>query len=290
MSAFHKFKYKNSSLVNELSSAEKFSVYYHNIFEYPLTFSELVRWTPSYDKSINVKVESKNDYYFISGREGLIYKRLIKQRYSNKKIELAKKASKVLAKIPSIKMIGVTGSLAMNNASKNSDIDLVIITKMGTLWTTRLVTYIILKILNFPIRVPGSLVEKDMFCLNMWMDESNLEWGKTKRNFYTAHEILQVVPLFNRGNIYSLFLHKNRWALNFWPNVMEIPKVDLDNNQIKKIKIGWVEELSYKFQLRYMKGKITKEIISPTRAIFHPNDLSKKILQKTLLTTGTSIG
>ena len=174
MSVFHKFKYKENFSSSELTSAEKFAVYYHNIFEYPLSFSELVKWTPKYDKPINVKVESKNDYYFISGREGLVYKRLIRQRYSNKKMDLAKKASKVISIVPSVKMIGITGSLAMNNASENSDIDLLVIAKRGTLWQTRLLVYILLKLLNYPIRIPGNVKEKDKLCLNMWMDESDL--------------------------------------------------------------------------------------------------------------------
>ena len=63
---------------------------------------------------------------------------------------------------------------ALNNAKKNSDIDLLIITSKNTLWTTRIISFALLKFAGFKLRRAGDKNEKDKLCLNMWLDESDL--------------------------------------------------------------------------------------------------------------------
>ncbi len=260
---------------------EKFAVYYHNLFDFPLSFSELIKWTPakySYDSKTKIEVVCEKGYCFVSGRAGLPYKRLLRKRYSIRKMLIAKKASNLLSKIPSIKMIAISGSLAMENAKNDSDIDLFIITSKDRLWSTRFLTYLVLKIFNFRVRAPGDLVQKDKLCLNMWFDESDLEWRRP-RNIYTAHEIAQLSPLTNKNETYEKFLYKNIWILNFWPNAVKIQKIE-DKKQKNKEQFNIFETLIFKLQCLHMKSRMTSEIVRLNRAIFHPQDWSKIILEK----------
>lgn len=276
--------YKNSRPV--LLKEEISSLYYHNLFDYPLNFQELVRWKLS--KNISNKKQSQNviyrdGYFFLEGKDGIIYKRLLRERISKKKVKIAIKASKVLSLIPWVLMVAVTGSLAMNNASDESDIDLMIITKNKRLWTTRLLSYLILKIFKIKTRRSKDLNQKDKLCLNIWLDESDLKWKKNK-NIYTAHEIAQIKPIFNKLNTYEKFLYENRWILKYWPNSVRITKVDKRTEE-KKYKlqpldflVAFIEKIVYKLQYQYMKPKITSEVISPTKALFHPYDWGKFVL------------
>ena len=301
--------------VNDLTAEEAFSVFYHNIFDYPLDYSEIVRWTPQKPPKKHIKIDFKNGFYFISGREGLIYKREVRKRHSRKKIKIAEKASKIMSHIPFIKMVGITGSVAMNNATEDSDIDLIVITEQGRLWTSRLIVYILLNLLGFGLRIPKKIVQKDKLCLNIWLDENNLTWKK-ERNYYTAHEILQVKPLINKDNMYEHWLFKNRWALKFWPNAIGDKKLikikatyskpnnnfitvfkktpgvspcdeldadmssSLTGNPVRENGQGVIEKNTYKAQLWYMQKKMTREIVNPGYAFFHPNNLSKTIVKK----------
>lgn len=260
---------------------EKFAVYYHNLFNYPLNCSEILRWTP---KDIpeghkdNYEVICKNGFCFMKGKEVLLYERSIKERLSKKKMTIAKNASKILSLIPTIKMIAISGSLAMKNADKNSDIDLFIITKNETLWTTRLFVYFLLKVFNFQIRKRGNKNQKDKLCLNMWMDECNLVW-KTHRNIYTAHEIAQLIPLVNKDKTYEYFLSQNKWITKYWSNAVRISNYKFKNNNFSR-GISVLEKIAFKLQYLHMKDKITREIITPTRAIFHPQDMTNTVLSK----------
>mgnify|MGYP000947015436 CR=1 FL=1 len=284
MSYLHGFDSKNIPSEAELTKGEKFSILYHSIFDYPLSFSELIKWkfegSFKFNKVSEIDIDYKNGFYFIKGKECLLYKRKTRERISKKKIEYAKKATKLISFIPSVKFVGLTGSLAMNNAEEGSDIDLIIITKKGHLWSSRMFTYFLLKTMGYEVRKPKQMFQKDKLCLNMWLDESDLVWPSKNRNIYTAHEILQIVPLLTKENIFEKLLKVNKWVLKYWPNVVKIPNTSNKFKDMKLNSLSLIENLLFKIQHFYMKKKITKEQISQTKAIFHPRNLSKQILAK----------
>lgn len=265
-----------------LSDKEIASIYYHDIFDYPLNLSELIRWLPKNTGFCpqGLNVVSKNGYYFLEGRDGLIYKRILKSRISEKKFETASSAARLLKIIPTVKMVGITGSLAMKNSDEEGDIDFIIISKSGNLWTTRLAVYMLTKLFGIKTRVQGDRNQKDRLCLNIWMDEGDLKWKTSDRNIYTAHEIAQIVPLVNKDNTFEKFIWENNWISQFWPKAIPVKKVQ-DKERDKKInKRGIVERFAYWLQYSYMKGNITREVITPTRALFHPHDWGGVVLSR----------
>lgn len=278
-----------SNTETSLVNGEISSIVYHDIFDYPLTFSELIRWQGS-DRlfSKDATVISKNGYFYIEGKEGLIYKRLLRKRISIKKMEIAQKASTILSLIPQIRMIAVTGSLAMENSDDGSDIDLLIVTKKRSLWTARLFAYLLIGLFGIQTRRPFERNQKDKLCLNMWLDESNLAWNANDKNAYTAHEIAQILPLVNKDGTYERFLYANKWILDFWPNSVRIRKhesgirVNPKNPLliIPSSLFDLMEKVAFSFQYAYMKSKITRELVTPTRAIFHPQDWGSVVLDR----------
>jgi len=293
-------KIKNSTY-NNFSNNEIMSLIYHSIFNYPLSQKELIKWLAG-DKAVQVinksikdvlstKINSKNGYFYLEGQNNFIFQRLLKKRIGERKKTIAQKAAKILAFIPTIDVIALTGAVSMNNANENSDIDLLIITRKGALWTTRIISYVLLILLGVKVRKfeKNPLVDeqKDKLCLNMWLDEECLNW-KGKKNLFIAHEIAQVIPLVNKGKTYEKFILKNKWIKDYWPNAVsfkqEVSKVSRNNNLTLSI-IEFIEPLAYRLQKWYMREKITREVVTPTRAIFHPVDwgcLVKKRLSQFL--------
>lgn len=257
----------------KLSSGEKFSVLYHDIFDYPMDFADLVRWKASgRSSSPNKKISTKDGYLFVSGRSGLVYKKQLRKRISAKKMLIAKRAARILAKIPFIKMVGITGSLSMNNATEEGDIDFLIVTSKGLLWTARLLGHLALTLFGIKIRSSGSGEQKNRLCLNMWISEDNLVW-KYDRNFYTSHEFAQIVPLCNKDKTFEKILWNNRWILKYWPNSVKIGKV-MDEKPFDEPNrfLKFVEKTAFKFQFLHMKNKISREIVKKNIALFHPQD------------------
>jgi predicted nucleotidyltransferase len=280
MPNLYKITTQKGKIIGSFSEGELFSVEYHDIFDFPLNIRELIRWRAGETAKVpktNKNILNKNGYYFLEGKEGIVYKRMLRSRLSAKKMAIAKRASKIMSYVPGIKMVAVTGSLAMENATEEGDIDLMIVTKSGSLWTTRLLTYFTLRLFGFQLRKPNDRNQKDKLCLNIWLDESNLRWN-SNANLFTAHEIAQIVPILNKDKTYDKFLSQNRWILEYWPNSVRISTRKLESTP--RSKPGLLERVLYKLQLMHMKSKRTRETITPTRALFHPQDLSVFVLSR----------
>lgn len=271
------------------------SLAYHDIFDYPLTKQELIRWAPSHKaktlflKPKNKQIKSTKGYYYLGGKKNIIEKRLASEVVSKKKLEIAKRASKAMSKIPTVKFIGVTGSLAMKSADEKSDIDLMLVTSSSSLWVTRAIVLLYLFVLKIPTRRFNDKKIKNKLCLNMWLDESDLVWSKNDRNIFTAHEIAQILPLVSKGNTYETFLNKNKWIKDWWPNSVRFTKIRSHKASKRKNLVTWwlnnfiisfIERVAFKIQYAYMRSKITKEVVTTRRAIFHPVDWGETVLGK----------
>ena len=212
-------------IVMRQETKRDFTLYYHDIFEYPLTDEEVTVWQPGKklggELKKRVETEKKGGYSFLKGKGRLVEERRERESISKRKIEMAKRGVGFISTIPTVKMVALTGALAMSNAKVDSDIDIFIICKGGTLWATRMFTIFLLDIFGIP-RNAGGKVDKDKLCLNMWLDERDLIWGRTDRNFYTAHEIAQIIPLVNKRGTYERFIFVNRWIKDYWPNAVKI--------------------------------------------------------------------
>lgn len=280
---------KNQILSKHLSKGEIVSLLYHSIFNYPLTTAELIRWTVG-EKSLKIfqnekiyqstsKISQKDDFLYFGAQIALVFQRLLRKRISDRKKSIAQKASRILDFIPTIKFIGLTGALAMDNSDENSDIDFLIIVKKGTLWTTRLLTYLVLKLAGFKFRCyeknPLAEKQKDKICLNMWLDETSMVWRR-RRDLFTAHEIAQINTLINKDKTYEKLISKNKWVKDFWPNAIKVQsgkwKMQRENFLcvLFFVLCSIFEPLAYKLQRLYMRGKVTKEVVACHQAIFHP--------------------
>ena len=230
------------------------------------------------------KISTKDGYLFLAGRHKIINSRESNQQESVYKTAIAVSAYKALSILPTIKFIGITGSLAMNNAKQDSDIDLMIITSPNTLWFSRLMSLLLLDIYGIKRRKAGDRQQKNKVCINIWLDELDLSWPKSKRNIYTAHEIAQIKSVLNRSQTYKKFINANSWVKRYWPNAIKTDAKILSNKDIKNDfmndLISLLNNLAFRLQYLYMKPKITNETITSTRALFHPRDWSQNIARK----------
>jgi predicted nucleotidyltransferase len=257
-----------------------------------LTKQELHKWelSPRHSKKIfpspSVGEGQGVRYYqnFYSLNKKNIKSRLQNEKASKPKVELAQKVASKLKHIPTIRFVGITGSLAMNNAGKGSDIDLMLITSPNMLWTTRIITFFYLKLLGFKLRRAGEREVSDALCLNIWLDTTSLAIPNKKRNIYTAHEIAQIEPLVNKNSTHEALIVDNSWIKDYWPNSLEFKKIKKSKKPTTypQIKLWPIEELAYRLQLHHMRGKRTREQVGKHKAFFHPKDWSKEVKRKLL--------
>lgn len=251
---------------------------YSDIFDYPLKAREAVKFfigPKTSSKKIARGLEGafrtgligKNKgFYCLNGRYNLTRVRRIREKESKKKMQIASKAARILSFLPTVKLIGISGSLSMNNSQKRDDIDLFIITSSNLLWTTRFLVNLILLVFRLK-RGRDASFGVNKICPNMFVSLASLEIPK---NIFSAHEVAQMKVLMNKARTYEKFLYKNKWVLNFLPNAFEA--VPIQQRQEGNILLKAIDRIFYRVQFLYMKKKITTERISQDAARFHPKD------------------
>src|SRR3989344_2467376 len=129
------------------------TVCYADVFDYPLTLREitkrLIECNGSFYKvkkalAKNKSISFKNGFYFLKGRDAIVSLRKKRVMWSGKKRKIACQMAYLLRFIPSVKLVGISGGLAIDNCARSDDIDLFIICSRNLLWTTRLIVTVII--------------------------------------------------------------------------------------------------------------------------------------------------
>lgn len=263
---------------------------YSSVFEYPLKFSEIKKYliaekrmnnhilqkTLQYLLDSNI-IQKSGVYYSLAQKSSHVQARLKREKISQYKIQVAKRIAKLLSFLPTIQMIGLSGSVSMKNAEEDDDIDLFIICSSHTLWMTRIFVFGILLLLHRR-RKRNEQHPSNMICANMYVTHDSLALGKNK-NIFLAHEIAQVKVLVNKNNTYQKFLFSNKWIQDYLPHlsVSSIREGSMYKEICRAIVLHVlypVELMSFVLQYLYMKPHKTQEIITQHRAQFHPRDIT----------------
>jgi hypothetical protein len=262
------------------------AILYADIFDYPLKtyevwkfmigkaakkdFEQFLTNPPSY-------VKKYGDYYFLDNRKQIVDQRLQRQKAGKKKLVIAQRACNLLAHIPTVQLIGISGGLSLLNADVKDDIDLFIITKKNTVWSTRLLVALLLELFGLRRKRNGRSVS-DRICANMYLDEAKMQLSKEWRDLYMAHEVMQLSPLFSRHDTYVKFLDANRWVTSFLPNAHEYyldksyKNIRTDSKLLSLMTIRVIERFVRMLQEWYMNRHRTREVVSDTILAFHPVD------------------
>ncbi|HSX40587.1 MAG TPA: hypothetical protein VLF68_03145 [Candidatus Saccharimonadales bacterium] len=273
---------------------------YSDIFDYPLTKNELRTYLISgkkvshdeFEKSLaklSTELMYKNGFYCLKNRSEIIKKRIQRKKISIQKLAAGKKSVAMLSKIPSVLFIGISGGLAVQNADKDDDIDIFIIAQKNKLWLTRLAAIIVLIVLG-KYRSRNTKKVANKICLNMLIDETALPLPKSRQNLYSAHEIAQLLPVFNRDNTYEKFIQANIWVKKYLPNTLTSMKYKVLGIEYKKKKRDQKYLILYTLfsilntgakwlQLLFIKKHKTTETITDSFLAFHPFDYKNRVLE-----------
>ena len=211
---------------------------YKKIFTQPLSLHQLIHFGHGsfsdrelLEKSLqelisNKKIKTKDGrFYLNSSRIKNYQKRLSRSKEMFEELNLVKN---IFEKVPFIKFIGVSGSLAsFNYDEETDDIDFFIVCSEGRLWITRLISVLIFKLLNVYVNDKNSYLK---ICPNIYVSSSTMSWPVERRNIYVAHEIAMLQPLVNKDNCYLKFLTVNKWVKDYLPN-FDFTEIEITNHK-----------------------------------------------------------
>ncbi len=236
---------------------------YSDVFDYPLRIEELHRYLPvgvSLDELRRALsrgaecVSSQEGFYFLEGRDALIALRRHREAISRPALRSALRFGRVLGAMPFIRMVALTGSLAVLNSDWSGDLDYMLVTANGRLWTAR----------GFAVLF-GHLTARFGYtlCPNLIVTESALKWPD--EDIYSAHEICQMIPITGK-DVYQRLRQANDWTDCFLPNASSAP--DMENPHVAGASaIQPLAELPFRGSLgnRVEKWEMDRKISRLTR-------------------------
>lgn len=210
---------------------------YFNLIDYPPTSFEIWRNLLGEGKidffsvvkelekmKKNQQIFSQKSFWFLKNKENLVVKRNRNQKITVGKIKRMVFWSKLIGRLPFIRGIFVRGALALGMAEKNSDWDVLIVTKKKRIWLARFFLIVFLEIFQKRRKGRGEKVlVKDRFCLNHFLSEEGLILEK--QNQFIAHEESFSFPLMG-ADMHKKFLNLNRFWLEKKRGNFEVESVD----------------------------------------------------------------
>lgn len=194
------------------------SVTYASLFDYPLSLAQLhasliaVRadaaavaswWRDS--KFLQATVEHRDNLYFPAGRRDLLQTRTRREALSRDLLEREQRVLALVARMPFVRMVALSGSLAHLNAERSADLDLFVITHPGRVWSVTLSVLVISRLLGWRKRM----------CLNYVISERAM--AIEPADLFAANQIIHLRPIVGH-EVFERFVSANPFVRTFYPN------------------------------------------------------------------------
>jgi hypothetical protein len=198
------------------------SVAYADVFDYPLTADEIHRYLIGVQASRGdvrnalassrpTELSRTGRYFTLAGRESAVETRRARAASAADYWQRAVRYGREMSNLPFVRMVAVTGALAMDNMA-DGDIDYLVITEPGRLWLCRALIVGLVRV---------AALKGTELCPNYFLSERAMVL--TERNLFTAHEVTQMVPLAGLST-YQQLRELNRWTESFLPNAAGAPR------------------------------------------------------------------
>jgi len=200
--------------------------------------------------------------------------------------------TRVLAPIPWIQSIWITGSVAVGNVRESDDIDIMFLVAPDRLWITRLLVVALGIVLGKYRRAHHS--EKGVqnrWCCNIWLEEDAIALPESRHDVYIAREVIQAVPVYTRwGEDASIWLQQNSWVKQWskqgfsW--ALQRAKASVSYpawsflSMIPSTLPSALNTVAFWLQMRFIEQKQTREEVTKRVAFFHPSTTQYDVVMK----------
>jgi len=202
-----------------VESAVLQAVAYADVFDYPLTAEEVHRYLVRVPvppaavyavlrdgRLVPQRLVQHQGYFTLPGRQDLVETRRRRAEVAASLWPRAVSYGQAMAGLPFVRMVAVTGALAMDNVESDADLDYLVVTEPGRLWLCRALVIVLVRL---------AARRGDVICPNYFLSERALVLRE--RNLFTAHELTQMVPIAGLP-VYHHMRQVNLWTAHFLPH------------------------------------------------------------------------
>lgn len=214
------------------------TIAFFDVFSYPVNLSEIRDFLFQPTQSVLLedihdalrgssylkeRIVFERGYYLLRGQESLVVLRNKRYRIAEKKYARALAATKIIARVPFVRLVCVVNSLAMSNASRESDIDLFISARAGHVWAVRFIVTALLHIMGLR---PRENRKQDAICASFFVSDESYDLAELSiphdsatglHDLYLAWWASRCVPIYDEGGEAKKFFQANSWARSVFP-------------------------------------------------------------------------
>jgi hypothetical protein len=202
--------------VEELAIAR--SVLYAALFDYPLTLAQLrqtliesahtateILSTYARSGALQAAIEFREGFFFPRGRADLIAERRRREAASRIFLQRHRTLLRLIAAMPYVRMVALSGSIAHLNLDGDGDLDLFIVTRGEHVWSVTVAAIVLAKLMR----------KRRTLCANFVLADSALSLGQG--DLFTASQIVHLKPIVG-GGMFREFVAANPFVARFYPN------------------------------------------------------------------------
>jgi hypothetical protein len=247
------------------------TVAYVDVFDYPLLSQEAHRYLSGHVATIEQveqtldamcadsgRLAYRDSYYTLPGRESIIDIRQTRHEVARALWPQAISYGRRIAAMPFVRMVAVSGSLAVDNAEQGADIDYFIISEPGRVWLSR----------AFAILIVRLAAQRGVsLCPNYILSADRLVFSD--QSFYSAHELTQMVLVAGQA-MYEQLRQANAWSARYLPNSAGHPR------EIELANLSWSQRhsrdlleviLAYRLGAKLEKWEMDRKIARLSRQL-----------------------
>lgn len=198
---------------------------YADVFDFPMRMAEIHHYligraadpdqidrVLDTDRRLKPRIERRDGVAFLAGRDGLQEKRREREEIARRLWPAARRYAAIIASLPFVRMVALTGALALENTDASGDIDYLVVTAPGRLWLTRAMVV---------LWVRRAALEGVSLCPNYLLSEDALHLPD--QDLFAAHELVQMVPLAGLAHYWRMRQLNHGWVSSHLPNAGGLP-------------------------------------------------------------------
>lgn len=284
------------------------TVCWFSLFDYPLSLFEVWKWLLEPDRPYDLaqvarvleqspwlqeRLDFSEGFYLLKQASTSNACAVRRERFldASRKFDRLRRACAYFSLLPGVRSVAAVNTLAWWHTTQTSDIDLFIVTRPGSIWSSRF--FLVVPFALLGQRPTHDDSRADPFCFSFFVTQDHLQLESLKvasKDHYLAFWLKSMVPMIDKDQQTETVDKLNKWATSVLPHA-RVRSLHHTHRPKKTATLPlqpkWIDPLFRAIQRRRLPqelvdlaNKDTRVVINDTMLKFHENDRRAHFMER----------